>query len=377
MKPKERVTLALEHQEPDRVPVGELAADFEITERALGRPTYYRSKWREYKALWEGKREEIVKSYIRDIVDLTHHFEWDFVGVPVVPQRQESYEMPDFLGEYTWREPSGRVKKYSPESGGHAMTIQEIDMSVGDIIVPDEPVEINWSELEAIKGVIEELGDTHFIIARIDGGSFPWRTTIGMEEFLARMVTQPEFVRKATEAGTRKAVAQARAAMELGCDAVSTGDDYGDNRGPIMGPKLFREFCLPSLKRVVKATHDAGGWFIKHSDGNQWAILDDFIAAGVDGWQGIQRGAGMDFRLLKEQYGQNLCLFGGVDCDTLIFGTREDVRAEVLDALQSAGTGGGLVFSSANTLMVGVKYGLYVTALDALREYGRYPLSVR
>ena len=285
--------------------------------------------------------------------------------------------MPDLLGEYTWREPSGRVKKYSPESGGHAMVIQEIDMSVDDILMPDEPVEIDWSELEAIRGVVEELGDTHFIIARIDGGSFPWKMTIGMEEFLARMVTQPEFVRKAIEAGTRKAVAQARAAIELGCDAVSTNDDYGDNRGPIMGPKLFREFCLPSLKRVVKATHDAGGWFIKHSDGNQWAILDDFIAAGVDGWQGIQRGAGMDFRLLKEQYGQNLCLFGGVDCDTLIFGTREDVRAEVLDALQSAGTGGGLVFSSANTLMVGVKYGLYATALDALREYGRYPLSVR
>ena len=52
MKLKKRVTLALEHQEPDRVSVGDLAADFEIIESALGRPTYYRSKWRDWR--WSG-----------------------------------------------------------------------------------------------------------------------------------------------------------------------------------------------------------------------------------------------------------------------------------------------------------------------------------
>lgn len=257
------------------------------------------------------------------------------------------------------------------------MTIQEIDMSTDDIVVPDEPVEIDWSELEAIKGVVEELGDTHFVIGRIDGGSFPWDVTVGMEEFLVRMVTQPEFVRKAIEAGTRKGIALARAVIELGCDAVSSGEDYSDNRGPLMGPKLFWEFCLPSLKRVVQATHDAGGYFIKHSDGNHWAILDDFVEAGVDGWHGIQhRAAGMDLPLLKDRYGQDLCFFGGVECDTLVRGTPEEVRQEVLDAFRYAGTGGGLSISSGNTLMVGVKYENYLAILDAVNQFGYYPLSV-
>jgi uroporphyrinogen decarboxylase len=359
------------------VPLGELAADFEITERALGRPTYYRSKWREYRAVWEGKRDDVVHSYIRDIVDLTRFFKWDFVGVPLMPPRQDYYELPQFLGQHTWREPSGRIKKYSPESGGHAMTIEEIDMALEDIVMPDEPVDIDWSELEAIMGVAKELGDTHFVIARIDGGSFPWDVTVGMEEFLVRMITQPEFVRRAIKASTRKAVALAYASIEVGCDAVSTSEDYADNRGPLMGPKRFREFCLPSLERVVKATHEAGGYFIKHSDGNHWAILDDFVTVGVDGWHGIQPSAGMGFRRLKREYGQDLCLFGGIECDTLVAGTPDDVREEVLHTLQSAALGGGLVFSSGNTLMVGTKYENYIAVLDALRQFGLYPLNLQ
>ncbi len=47
MLPKERVIAALEHREGDRVPIGEIGADWEVVERAIGRPTYYRSKWQE------------------------------------------------------------------------------------------------------------------------------------------------------------------------------------------------------------------------------------------------------------------------------------------------------------------------------------------
>lgn len=128
---------------------------------------------------------------------------------------------------------------------------------------------------------------------------------------------------------------------------------------------------------MVQATHDAGGYLIKHSDGNHWAILDDFVVAGVDGSRGIQhRAARMDFRLLKENYGQDLCFFGGVECDTLVRGTPNEVREEVLNALRNAGAGGGLGISSGNTLMVGVKYENYMAVLDTVRRFGHYPLSV-
>ena len=196
-----------------------------------------------------------------------------------------------------------------------------------------------------------------------------------MEQFLIRMVTDPGFIHKTIEASTRQATALARAAVELGCDATSTGDDFCDNRGPIMGPERFREFCLPSLRRVVDATHDAGAYFIKHSDGNHWTILDDFVAANVDGWQGIQTSAGMDFALLKERYGQELCLFGGIDCEVLVAGKPDEVRERVRHTIRSAGAGGGLAIASSNTLMVGTKYENYMAVLETVRDYGRYPLA--
>ena len=82
MRSKERVIAALEHREPDRVPIGEMAIDFELTEIALGRPTLYRSKWAEYMALWNGRRDEVVASYARDIVDLVRHFDLDYLADP-------------------------------------------------------------------------------------------------------------------------------------------------------------------------------------------------------------------------------------------------------------------------------------------------------
>jgi hypothetical protein len=78
MLPKSRMIAALEHRNVDRVPVGEIGVDYTITERALGHETLYRAKWKEYQAYWQGRRDEIVESYKRDIVALARKFEWDF-----------------------------------------------------------------------------------------------------------------------------------------------------------------------------------------------------------------------------------------------------------------------------------------------------------
>jgi hypothetical protein len=67
-------------------------------------------------------------------------------------------------------------------------------------------------------------------------------------------------------------------------------------------------------------------------------------------------------------YGRELCFFGGVDCDTLVAGTPEAVQQEVRYAVRQSGQEGGLVLTSSNTLMVGVKYENYLAMLQAARE---------
>lgn len=375
MLPKSRMIAALEHREPDRVPIGEQAVDWEITDRALGVETLYRAKWREYTALWNGRREEIVESYARDLVALARKFEWDFVVVPLVPPRRDRYSWPEMLGDYSWRDKRGFVWQYSPDSGGHAMVLEYPPLTIDDLTDPEAPVALEDSQFEAIDRVVQALGKTHMVFARVPDGTFPWDETVGMETYLEKTITEPEFIRRAIARATKRSLAAIKTVAALGVDGVQTAVDYCDNRGPLMGPRRFREFELPALASAVKAAHEEGLYFMKHSDGNHWPILDDFVQVGVDAWQGIQPRIGMDLRLLKEKYGGKITFIGGVNCETLTLGTPGQVEEEVKYALRYAAPGGGFVMCSGNTLMPGTKYENYEAMVSATRRYGHYPLG--
>ncbi|MBM3187501.1 MAG: hypothetical protein FJZ90_02140 [Chloroflexi bacterium] len=376
MRPKDRVLAALHHEEADRVPTGENAVDYELVEQILGHPTLYNSRWREMQALWDGRRAEVVADYGKAHVELVRALEWDYVRVPVVPPDKE-YRRPRMTGPYSWIDDEGYEMHYHPDSGNIAVRGNMPDMTLDDLPDPDEPFTVDPSQLEAIRYVVEALGDTHFIVGRspVDG-TFPWQETGSMEAFLIRMVTDPEFVRRAIDAYVNRSIAYAIAMLEAGCDAIMTTDDYSDNKGPIMGPERFREFILPGLIRQCQAIHEHGGYFIKHTDGNVWRILDTFVETGIDGWHGIQPSIGMDLRLLKERYGDKLCFFGGVNCETLVAGTPQEAREEVRYAIRHAAPGGGLVVTTGNVLQPGTQLANYLAARQATREFGRYPICV-
>ena len=172
------------------------------------------------------------------------------------------------------------------------------------------------------------------------------------------------------------AIGWVEAMCDAGCDAILNGIDYCDNEGPLMGPQLFRHLCQPALAALCSAAHRKGKFFIKHCDGYTWPILDDFVAAGVQAWHGIQPPIGMDFGRLKEKYAGRLCLCGGVNVDTLVRGTPAQVTAEVKEVLRVAAKGGGYVLSSGNSLVVGTQYKNYLALLAAAKEHGLYPLKV-
>jgi uroporphyrinogen decarboxylase len=84
----------------------------------------------------------------------------------------------------------------------------------------------------------------------------------------------------------------------------------------------------------------------------------------------------MDLRLLKQRYGDQLCFFGGINCETLIEGTPEQVRGEVRYAIQHAAPGGGLVIATGNVLQPGTQAANYLAARQAVRDYGTYPIHL-
>lgn len=374
MTPKERIIAAIRHEEPDRVPTGENAVDYELVERILARPTLYNARWKELHALWNGRRADIVSDYGTTLVDLVHALEWDYVRVPVVP-KDIPYTPPVMTGSHSWLDEQGNEIQYFPDSGNITSRVESDAMTIDDLPDPDEPFVVDPSELEAVHHVVAELGETHFIIGRspVDG-TFPFQETIGMENLLVRMVTEPGFVRRAIDVYVNRSIAYIEAMLDAGCDAIMTTDDYSDNRSPIMGPARFQEFMLPGLIRQSKAIHAKGGYFIKHTDGNVWSILDMLVEAGIDGWHGIQPSIGMDLKVLKERYGDRLCFFGGVNCETLVAGTSGETETEVRYAIEHAAAGGGLVITCGNVLQPGTKYETYMAGRKATRHWGRYPI---
>ncbi len=375
MNSKERVLAALRHEEPDRVPCGENDVDYVAAEELLGHETLYNARWRERQALWNGRRAEIVAYYGTTSVELVHALQWDYVRVHIMPL-DKAYHPPVMTGPYSWLDDDGREIHYSPEVGNIATYVDNADMTIDDLPDPDAPFTVDPSELEAIRYVVSQIGDTHFIIGRsaVDG-SFPYQT-VGMQEFLMRMITEPEFVERAIQVYVNRSLAYIEAMLDAGCDAVMTLDDYSGNKGPFMGAERFRRFIAPAIERQVAAAHAKGGIFIKHTDGNTWSILDDLVATGIDGWHGIQPNIGMDLKLLKERYGDRICLFGGINCETLVEGTPEQAAAEARYAMRHAAPGGGLVIATGNVLQPGTQLKNYLAAREAVADYGGYPINI-
>jgi uroporphyrinogen decarboxylase len=372
MTSKQRVVAALQHVEADRVPTGENLIDGVMAEAILQRPLLFNAGWRELQAIWKGRRDDVVRDYGEALVEIPQRLEWDYVRVPTVPRRKR-YAPPRMSGERSWIDERGDEYSFHPESGYLVLRTSYPEMDLRDLPDANAPYVVDPSEIEALRHVVRELGATHFVVGRtpIDG-SFPWEHTVGMEAFLVKMLTDPDFVEKATAVHVNRSLAYIRAMMEAGADAIMTVDDYSDNRGPLMGVDLFHKFVLPGIRRQCEVTHELGGYFIKHTDGNTWGILDDLVEIGIDGWHGIQRNIGMDLARLKERYGKKLCFFGGVNTDTLLNGSPEELRAEVRSAIDEAAGGGGLVLTCSNVVPAGATLESYLAVREAVRDFGVY-----
>ena len=153
-------------------------------------------------------------------------------------------------------------------------------------------------------------------------------------------------------------------------------DDIAYKGTTLFSPAFLRQTLIPILRRICRPLREAGIKVVFHSDGNVMSVLDDLIAAGIDGLHPIEPLAGMDIGLLKRRYGQRLVLFGNVDCSQLLpFGTTEEIRQGVKDCLRAASTGGGHFIGSSSQIVPNTPVENVLAFYEAIREFGEYPIS--
>ena len=224
---------------------------------------------------------------------------------------------------------------------------------------------------------VERFKGKKAIIMKIrDAFSTP-RDLRGYTGLLMDIIEDPELVQDLVQLSIEHAIHIGREAIKLGAEIVVTGDDYANNLGPLMSPKHFRDIFLPGIRKLVHEMKDSGAYFIKHTDGNVMSLIDMFIEAGIDCIDPIDPVAGMNIVEVKTRYGTRVALKGNIDCArTLSFRSTGEVVQEVKECITKVSPGGGHIISSSNSIHSGVKPENYKAMLDAIREYGEYPISV-
>jgi uroporphyrinogen decarboxylase len=174
-------------------------------------------------------------------------------------------------------------------------------------------------------------------------------TLRGLENLYMDIVENPEFVHQLLEAIADYDIAQAKKALEHDIDAVYFGDDWGQQKGLLMGYDLWKEFIYPRLKRMYGAVKAAGRQVFIHSCGDVDELFPDLIELGVDVFNPFQPEV-MDVAAIMNAYRGRLAFWGGISTQrTLPHGSPADVRAEALRAVEM-GRAGGYIFSPSHAL---------------------------
>ncbi len=172
-------------------------------------------------------------------------------------------------------------------------------------------------------------------------------TMRGWENLMLDFYDHPAFVRELLNTIADYNIAQARKAMEYDIDAVYFGDDWGQQRGLQMGPRIWYEFIYPVLKRMYGAVRAAGKYVFIHSCGDVDELFDDLIAIGLNCFNPFQPEV-MDVADLLQRYRGKLAFYGGLSTQrTLPYGTPEDVRRETRRLLE-LGRAGSYILAPAH-----------------------------
>ncbi len=362
MKHRERVLLALNHEEPDRCPMqisftpefaarlrqdmGLTDADFHnphgggntyVIERALGEDMLLTSVgWANSYYATESLSED----------GQTYTDEWG------VTWQNRPYETKFGTGCYT-------------EMIGHPLAE---DAAIDTYQPPDPHRPDLYSEAAR---VVETYQDDYWIVGVTVTTIFETAWALrGYDQTLMDFVLNPDLLERLLDIPFHYHLTAAQKLVELGVDMIWLGDDVGMQNRMLISPDTWRQFLKPRMATFISTLKNINPQvkIAYHSDGNILPIIPDLIDIGLDVLNPIQP-ASMDPAMVKEKFGHNLCFWGSVDEQhTLPFGSPEDVKAEILTRLKTMGQNGGLILGPTHHVQLDTSLENFWAMVNTIKE---------
>jgi uroporphyrinogen decarboxylase len=383
MSGRDRVLAAINHEEPDRVPIvigasnatGMKVAPYHGLKRLLGvdGEDRYIYDWPELGTILPDEAVlERLHSDVRGVFDA-------FPAETIVRNRARPPHSP-FIDDWG----SGQVEivdgTWYPavHPMADALTIDAIERYPWPDM--DDPSRVAHVHDEAARLV----ADGRYAILATPWLLFPFERAFamqGLQQFLMNLAVEPDFA----EALLKKIAERCKVLMghfldALGddVDIIKIGDDLGTEQSLLMSPAMYRRILKPIhadyIAYIRKRTR-AKVFF--HTDGDVFDLLDDFVEIGVDILNPVQSGSGKLGNLaeVKRRYGTRLAFCGAIDTQQVLpTGTPGEVRAEVRRAIGTLGPGGGYLLAAVHTIMNEVPPENVLAMVDAAVEFGTYPI---
>jgi len=382
MTSRERLLLALNHREPDRVPI-----DLGGNQSGIHRFAYQRL------VDLLGLKEEIV---IMDLVQQLAlpseavlerlHVDTRYVRAKgaagfdarIVKREREGRTWHDFTDEFgvTWSMPEDSPRYFdithSPLAGLSLDEIKAYPFPRGD-----DPTRFEGLREEALR----IRRDTPCaVISGISGVVYEicWYMR-GLENLFADMIERPQVLEAIIDRTLQFWLDWFRLFLDEAediVDVIMIGDDLAGQKGPLFSPAIYRSIVKPRQKRLVqyiRSRTKAKIWY--HSCGSVLQYIPDLIDNGVDALNPVQLSArGMDPGELKKAFGEEICFWGGgIDSQHVLpRASPDEVREQVRRNLGIFKPGGGYVFANVHNIQADVPPGNVIAMFDAAHECGQY-----
>jgi len=343
----ERVLTTIRRQEPDRIPTFESHIDSRVMHKIKAGLSY----------------EDFIEYMDLDALVFNELAQDKFVPVDEAKG----------LVRDKW----GAIRRFNVTSELVPVFVEAPIKSEADIKTYTPP-DADLFQYDDLKEWVKRFKGKRAIIAMTLDPFFSVRESLlGQVEYYKSVKTNPDLLLRLQEIAGDYHLKYIKNCIDIGADVVWVVTDIATSMGPMLSPADIQKFIMPSNKTIIDYTKSKGLPCLRHSDGNLWPIFDMLIDWGYDAIHPIDPVAGMDLGEAKARYGDKVCLMGNVDCAHLLtWGSTDEVREAVKKCIRQAGKGGGYICTTSNTVHGAVKPENYVAMVEAIREYGQYPLAL-